>query len=57
MSAGGGGGGAYVSKTYQRGEIIPGTILSLFVGSGGAGGVSTGSGGAGARGEIEVSWS
>lgn len=52
----GGGGGAYVKKSYARGAISPGLIISLTVGAGGNGGSSQRSGGAGARGEIRISW-
>ncbi|MDP9590128.1 UNVERIFIED_ORG: hypothetical protein J2W19_002684 [Shinella zoogloeoides] len=49
----GGGGGAYVKKTFSRGELSAKTILALIVGAGGAGG-NTGAAGGGGR--IKITW-
>ena len=54
-TGGGGGSGAYVEKTYNVGDLTPGTVMSLTVGAGGAGGSSDADQGArGADGRIMV---
>lgn len=58
----GGASGAYVSKSYAQGAISAGTVISYSVGSGGAGGTpccsgtSPTPGGAGARGQITITY-
>lgn len=52
----GGGSGAYVSKTYVRGSLTPESVLSMVVGTGGAGGNHNLDGGAGGRGQIKITW-
>lgn len=58
IAAGAGEAGAFCQKTYAQGVLTPGNSLTLFIGSGGAGRVlaGNGSGGAGARGQIDISW-
>lgn len=58
FGAGGGGAGAYCSKTLGRGVVGRGVTLSGLLGSGGAGGTSgsTTVGGAGARGQVKITW-
>lgn len=51
---GSGGGGGYVQKTYNPGDITTGASIALSVGSGGLGAV-LGSG-SGASGRIYISW-
>lgn len=53
----GGGGGGRCQKTFQKGQIVPGTILALIVGSGGVAPSASGTGGPGAVGRINISWS
>lgn len=50
-----GGSGAYLTKAYARGLLIPGTVLALVIPAGGAGGAD--GGGAGVRGQISITWS
>lgn len=50
-----GGSGAYLTKTYARGLLIPGTVLALVIPAGGTAGPD--GGGAGVRGQISVTWS
>jgi len=53
---GGGGSGAYVEKTYARGDLTPGTLLDLVIGDFGNGHAFLYEGGNGARGQIDISW-
>jgi len=69
-SAGGGGAGAYTSKSYSIGQLTPGTTIAVVVGAGGqgskgsvtSGGGGTGknpgyyTGGDGAPGQVSVAW-
>lgn len=60
-SSGGGGAGAHVIRTYSVGQLTPGSTVTLVVGSGGVGGTTayyTGEplGGAGARGQVNLTW-
>jgi len=53
----GGGGGGYCSKAYASGAISFGTVLSITVGAGNTGGTGNyTSGGAGADGQITLTW-
>lgn len=61
--AGGGGGGAYASKTYAAGDLTPGSSISVTVGTGGSGAYAgvcppgnNCAGLAGARGEVQITW-
>jgi hypothetical protein len=56
VGGGGGGAGGYVQKTYVAGDIT--ANVTVTIGTGGAGGNDGGSkiGGAGARGECQLSW-
>ncbi|MBP9757008.1 MAG: hypothetical protein KBD06_00250 [Candidatus Pacebacteria bacterium] len=64
MCGASGGAGGRVVTTYPVGALTPGSVLSVVVGSGGAGGVASGitiaayapPGGAGAPGSVTVSW-
>lgn len=48
-----GGSGAYVSKTFTRGQLTPNAILAFIVGAGGAGGGGAGAGGVG---RVKFTW-
>lgn len=51
---GGGGSGAFAAKTYNIGDLTPGSIITVVVGDGGLS-IPT-YGGAGASGEVAISW-
>lgn len=55
---GGGGGGAYVQGFYLPGQLTPGTVVTIIVGVGGAGGPTQigGVGGNGGAGRVEINW-
>lgn len=58
LTARGGGSGGYTIRTYSVGQVTPGTLLSITVGSGGvenagSAGFASGAGGAG---RVEISW-
>ena len=53
----GAGGGAYVTKEYAVGDLTPTDSITVVVGSGGAGGVNTYTGGSGADGAVLITWS
>ncbi len=54
-TGGAGGSGAYVEKTYNVGDLIPGTVMSITVGAAGSGGSSDADQGAnGADGRIMI---
>lgn len=57
---GGGGGGGYSKRTYTSGQLAPGATITVVVGAGGAGGKEPScnacSGGNGAKGEVDISW-
>lgn len=56
FTVGGGGGGAFVEKVYLPGELSAGSSISYIIGAGGAGGVNTWTGGAGANGALVIEW-
>lgn len=53
VGAPGGGGGGCAVKTYTSGLVV-GSLVEVIVGAGGAG--APASGGAGARGQVDISW-
>lgn len=56
ISASGGGSGSYLRKTYSAGQLTPGTVLAVALGSLGLGGAGMRPGGDGARGEVRFFW-
>ncbi len=56
----GGGGGGYASKIYSPGQLTPGSVVTVSVGSAGSGQTSrptaSNSGGAGAPGAVYITW-
>ncbi|MCW5714866.1 MAG: hypothetical protein KIT43_10180 [Bauldia sp.] len=54
---GGGGGGGAAARTFAFGELTPGAVVKVTVGTGGARSTGWRDGGLGARGEVSISWS
>lgn len=55
---GGGGGGGFTQIVYNPSQVVPGSVVTIVVGQGGNGGVPAagGYGGAGADGQVYLSW-